>query len=449
MQGPADEASAPRTYVIDSRILGVTMHRKIGKRTMPLSAAALAALAALALEAAAAAATESPRLPPEDDDEDEDLPAAKRRRLQEPARNSTAVDEVTTDPPDDTRTYPMTPAASLPSAGAFRLRRNWTPEEDAQLTEAVKEHGTDWVTVAALVPGRKNVQCRSRWIDVVDPAHETNAGKWTPEEDAKLTAAVTKHGKAWFAEATMVPGRLNLQCRRRWINKVNRANQVEWKREEDAKLIEAVKKYGTDWFAVAALVSGRTNVQCQSRWTNTVDPDIEMKGRWKPEEDAKLMEAVEKHGKQWVVVAAMVPGRTNQMCNRRWAQTLDPSNWKIPGKWTSAEVAKLTEAIRIHGKKWVKVAAMVPGRTDKQCRNRWVDMGDMLDPANGKDRKPRRAWKPEEDAQLALAVKKYGKKWVQVAVLVPDRIESQCRLRWNKVKEEYNDGNFEALGSVV
>jgi hypothetical protein len=32
---------------------------------------------------------------------------------------------------------------------------------------------------------------------------------------------------------------------------------------------------------------------------------------WKAEEDAKLTEAVQKLGRKWVAVAAMVPGRTN------------------------------------------------------------------------------------------------------------------------------------------
>jgi hypothetical protein len=35
------------------------------------------------------------------------------------------------------------------------------PEEDAKLTDAVKERGdNNWVAVAALVPGRTDVKCR-------------------------------------------------------------------------------------------------------------------------------------------------------------------------------------------------------------------------------------------------------------------------------------------------
>jgi hypothetical protein len=51
---------------------------------------------------------------------------------------------------------------------------------------------------------------------------------------------------------------------------------------------------------------------------------------------------------------------------------LDPANRKKLGKWTPAEDAKLKEAVKRHGKDFVTVAAMVPGRTKTQCRQRWA-----------------------------------------------------------------------------
>jgi hypothetical protein len=63
-------------------------------------------------------------------------------------------------------------------------------EEDAKLTEAVEELGKDWVRVAAMVRGRTNQQRRYRWVMNLDP--NVTLGKWTVEEDAKLTGAVKK-----------------------------------------------------------------------------------------------------------------------------------------------------------------------------------------------------------------------------------------------------------------
>jgi Myb-like DNA-binding protein BAS1 len=122
------------------------------------------------------------------------------------------------------------------------------------------------------------------------------------------------------------------------------------------------------------MVPGRTNTLCRQRWVHTLDPAIGVKmGKWTPEEDARLKEAVKNHGTDWVAIAALVPSRTNEQCRRRWVTSLDPANVKNAGKWTPEEDAKLTEAVQKHGKRcWVTVAALVPGRMHIQCRSRWV-----------------------------------------------------------------------------
>jgi S-ribosylhomocysteine lyase LuxS involved in autoinducer biosynthesis len=317
MQSTTNDTFIPTKYVINGRVMGGTLRRKNGIRTLPVPARAVPLLAR----------AETPALPPHPPPqlEVEDLPPAKRARLQTRDSSSAAADGVTTDSPDDTPTDPVTHAVSLPSAATSRApRRNWKPEEDGKLTEAVNKHGKDcWAVVATLVPGRTNQQCRTRWVHTLDPANEK--GKWTPEEDTKLAESVEKHGKKWTPIAAMVPGRTSRQCRQRWTLTLDPANvkKGQWTPEEDAKLTVAVKKHGKNWAAAAAMVPGRTNQQCRTRWVQTLDPANE-KGKWTPEQDAKLTAAVKRLGKKWVAIAAMVPGRTNQHCRKRWVQTLDP-----------------------------------------------------------------------------------------------------------------------------
>jgi myb proto-oncogene protein len=157
-------------------------------------------------------------------------------------------------------------------------RRVWKKEEDAKLIEAVEQHVRVWVTVAAMVPGRTNVQCRKRWLDTLDPANGKKLGEWTQAEDAKLTEAVQDLGKhSWGAAAALVPGRTNIQCRARWVHTLdptNGKNLGKWTQAEDAKLAEAVQNLGKhSWVAVAAMVPGRTNIQCRARWVHTLGPD--------------------------------------------------------------------------------------------------------------------------------------------------------------------------------
>jgi hypothetical protein len=234
--------------------------------------------------------------PPQDDA----LPARKRPRLETSTSISTAedaadadtffdaqtTDTVTTVSPDDAvavaPTYTVTVSASLPSAGASPAPvRSWTSEQDAKLIDGVKEHGKKWVAVAAMVPGRTNRQCRSRWAECLDPG--INTGKWTPEEDAMLADAVKKHGHGygnWAAVAALVPGRTNMQCSKRWRLHLDATATIyqtttntRWTMEEVAKLTDAVKVHGKNWAAVAVLVPGRTNTQCGDKWRIYLDPD--------------------------------------------------------------------------------------------------------------------------------------------------------------------------------
>jgi hypothetical protein len=162
----------------------------------------------------------------------------------------------------------------------------------------------------------------------------------------------------------------------------------KWSAVEDSKLKDAVQKHGVkDWAAITALVPGRTQRQCHNRW-DTLDVNIALNarrmGKWVEDEDKKLKDAVQaRGGKTWGTIAALVPGRTQRQCRNRWQIVLDPSIDRTPsertGKWAENEDIKLKDAVQMHGgKNWDAIAALVPGRTEVQCSNRWYT---TLDPA--------------------------------------------------------------------
>ncbi|KAG1368347.1 hypothetical protein COCNU_14G008150 [Cocos nucifera] len=108
----------------------------------------------------------------------------------------------------------------------------------------------------------------------------------------------------------------------------------------------------------------------ESRWRKSLNPDRRKVGRWSVDEDKRLKVAVMLFGaKNWKKIAQFAPGRTQVQCRERWLNCLDPSlNLKA---WTEEEDAKLLAAIAEHGYCWSKVATCVPPRTDSQCRRRW------------------------------------------------------------------------------
>jgi hypothetical protein len=322
----------------------------------------------------------------------------------------------------------------------------WTEDEDIKLKNAVQTHGgKNWGAIAALVPGREGKQCWKRWHYVLKV--NGRAGTWTEDEDIKLKDAVQTHGdKNWGAIAALVPGRAEKECWSRWNDaldlSIGRANGCTgiWTKDEDIKLKDAVQtNCGNNWAASAALVLGRTKSQCRNRYYRVLDPTIDQvtgrKGKWAAEEDIKLKNAVQTHGgKNWGAIAALVPDRTTSQCHNRWQQVLDPISIDQvigrTGSWTKDEDTKLKAAVQTHGgNNWGAITALVPSRTKKQCYNRWQQVLDLsIDRASGRTGR----WAEEEDSKLKDAVHTNGgKNWSAIAALVPGRTQKQCCTRWH------------------
>jgi hypothetical protein len=309
------------------------------------------------------------------------------------------------------------------------------PPQDEDIRAAKKPRlGTSMSVLKATdVDVHADVGAASQTTTVTDTLKTFRAPRrrWTPEEDAKLIDSVKIFGKDWLAAADRVSGRTNIQCYHRWVDcldpLVDRGPRQKWTPVQDTLLASAIKKHGKRWVEIAKLVPGRNNRQCRLRWADNLGPNINRTiGKWIAEEDAMIIDAVKKCGNDWVAVAALVPGRTNVQCRERWVECLDPDKGKNgrTGKWTAEEDAKLTDAKEKHGDDWATVAALVSSRTTVQCRKRWTFRLNRA---------------AEEDAKLLGAIKKHGKDWVAVATLVPGRTNAQCRDRWTRHKDDMCD----------
>ena len=202
---------------------------------------------------------------------------------------------------------------------------------------------------------------------------------WSREDDEKLAKLVTEHrGTNWVLIGKLLD-RPPAACYSRCYSNLHPVLvPVDFTNEEDCRLSEIIGRIGEGaWSqASAELGSGHTDIQCMNRWNKTLKPGIQG-GRWSPVLDSVLMAAVQVYGEgNWVQVARHVPGKTDRKCRERYMDRFK-EGLKVATEWTQSEDEKLLGAVEKHGiGKWSKIKSELDGRTDHMCRVRFKKLSN-------------------------------------------------------------------------
>jgi len=150
--------------------------------------------------------------------------------------------------------------------------------------------------------------------------------KWSPFEDKKLISIVESFGseKIRWLDISRHFFKSSLQCYSRWRQINPKLSKGKWSKDEDEKLIILVKEYGKKWALISRKMKNRSGKQVRDRYINYLD-ESNMKNRFSPEEDKKIMDLFKIHGAKWSAISKEFIGRSGDAIKNRYYWSIRPS----------------------------------------------------------------------------------------------------------------------------
>ncbi|KAL9599303.1 MAG: hypothetical protein Q9219_003930 [cf. Caloplaca sp. 3 TL-2023] len=168
---------------------------------------------------------------------------------------------------------------------------------------------------------------------------------------------------------------------------------------------------------------------------------------WTVEEDAilrgEMATSTAADGKSidWCRIAAKLPGRTNKDCRKRWCNAVVDGINK--GQWTKLEDERLKRGVESHGqKKWPQIADIVDTRSADQCAKRWQQSLDPeLDHSD---------WSDDDNQLLLQIVEEVGRQWTLIQGLhFSGRSKNAIKNRYTVLTRKPQNHGPEGQGSSL
>lgn len=122
-------------------------------------------------------------------------------------------------------------------------------------------------------------------------------------------------------------------------------------------------------------------------------------------EESELINLVsqknDQHKGAWSTISSVLPLRSVQACHNHCRRKFNPNNYK--GAWVEEDIELLLNYVKKYGKEWEKIGVMI-GRTALNVRDKYKELGGSNNSFRTKSN-----WTVEETLQLIKLVEKYSK----------------------------------------
>lgn len=155
---------------------------------------------------------------------------------------------------------------------------------------------------------------------------------------------------------------------------------------------------------------------------------------WSPEDDAKIVAGVRMYGCKWRVIAALLPGRSDDAVRNRWNRVKD-----LPQHRSSSEDAEHATVAK------PPKPPKVPPKA--QAQKRETDTHAFSEQADQENKRDRVSWSRKEDELIIRSVEELGNKWHKIALRLPGRTEHAIRNRFARLQSLASRGRPVIIGS--
>ncbi|KAI7883376.1 uncharacterized protein EV154DRAFT_450112, partial [Mucor mucedo] len=252
----------------------------------------------------------------------------------------------------------------------LRPRCLWLEEEDAKIIKMVNDLGKRWTFISKHFVDRPPSTLMNRYSLLTDGK---GRGPWTDEEVKQLKALGNHRSPDEIDNWQEIQAKLPVYrplflIKQKYTYSLNPVIKFgHWSQEESDKLERLITKYGENEISmVAQLMGTRTKRQCLERWRWQMASV--KKGRFSPEEDRKIIQAVQKYGENFAVVAKVIDSdRTARHISQHYRNILAPDIDRSP--WTPEEQLRLYQVCLKNNKNMITTKKELGSR--RAIRDLW------------------------------------------------------------------------------